>query len=68
MRNICNNPSKPEWEPWFAWHSVSVGKDGTYGTSIPQDGEIVVWWEWVERKYLEYRESVAYAYRLPQGK
>lgn len=67
MKYIHNKPPEPEWEPWFAWHSVSVGKDGKYGGRYPSNGDIVVHWEWVERKFISWQYTTEYAYRLPQN-
>lgn len=51
---------KSLWERWFAWYSVPIGK-------FPlQDGTQMVWLEWVERKFINYRGSKAYEYRLPK--
>jgi hypothetical protein len=48
-----------EWERHFAFLPVTIG-------TLPiQDGQIVVWLEFVERKWIDsYDGSIAYEYRL----
>ena len=48
------------WERWFAWKPVPIG-----GYPI-RDRTIMVWLEWVERKFIGFREGIAYNYRLPE--
>jgi hypothetical protein len=50
---------KDGWLRWFAWKPAPIG-------NYPlQDGATMVWWEWIERKWLDSREgSSRYIYRL----
>lgn len=57
---------KIEWKRWFVWYSVPVGKNGEERQFPIQDGDLMVRWKIVERKWMEYRESNSYAYRLPK--
>jgi hypothetical protein len=56
---IYKQNKKPEWKKWFAWYPVPVGRYPI------QDGDKIVWFEVVERKWLGSREgSNSYLYRL----
>ena len=50
---------QPEWEWWFAWKPVPIGRYPI------QDGQTIVWLQWVLRKFIDYRGSAAYEYKLP---
>ena len=50
---------KIEWEKCFAWMPVSIGFP-------PQYGQLVIWLEWVERKWLGCTGTDVYEYRLIQ--
>jgi len=60
MKYRYNEKKKPDWQRWFAWCPVPIG-------GYPRkDGATMVWFEWVERKWLGSREgSSRYDYRLP---
>lgn len=46
-----------QWQKVFAWFPVRIG------TIWPQNGQTVVWLEWVERKFIDNRGSTIYEYR-----
>lgn len=54
---------KNEWERFFAFFPKPIGKHPL------QDGQMIIWFQWMERKWLDSREgSNRYKYRLPQSK
>lgn len=57
MKYIHKEVKRPEWERWFAWKRVPIGR-------FPiMDGMTIMHLEWVERKWLEYRNTNRYEYR-----
>ena len=72
MRWIKREDKEPEWRSWFAWKPVPVGEDGRGGRFPADEGDIMVWLEFVERRervtqVYSYTDSCQYEYRLPQG-
>jgi len=57
---IWSYTEKPrvEWKKWFAWKPVPIGRYPL------QDGQIMVWLEWVERKWLSFEYTDSYEHRL----
>jgi hypothetical protein len=58
MRWSFKNPKAPEWERVFAWFPVQLGPR-------PSDNGDMVWWEYVERKFITWYGCSYYEYRLP---
>lgn len=62
MIYIYKEKKKPKWEKFFAWWPRPVG---TYPL---RDGQKMIWLQWAERKWFDFREgSNRYEYQLFQG-
>ena len=57
MKWIYHEKIKSEWQKWFAWKPVPIGK-------YPLDNrQTIVWLQFVERKWIDCRGSNSYEYR-----
>jgi len=62
MKYRYKEKKEPKWKFWFAWRPVPIG-----GYPL-KNGALMVWMEWVERKWLDCREGDnRYNYRLPKA-
>lgn len=56
---IWKHKEKPQnpWKRYFAWKPTPIG------TRPLQEGQEIVWLEWIERRWLDCRGSDRYEYR-----